>query len=1293
MGDVDSAWEAYVSADGLEYYYNTITEETTWDKPECLKGGEDQDSGDWFWIPDESQGYVVGQVLHEYYDGNTTVRTLDGSEIEVSIPKDREKIPVKLSALKKLTDDLVKLEDINDPFIVHNLRERCKNGDIYTYVGDILISINPYERLPIYTASVMDRYLNEDHSALSPHVFAIADDCFKALLKKEDQSVIISGESGAGKTEATKVILQYLAEVAGSASGVEQQVLKANPILESFGNAKTIRNNNSSRFGKWMEIHFDGKSSIIGCKIISYLLEKSRVALQAENERNFHVFYQLLAGADDQMRTDFYLGPPEEYELLNKSGCIYIEGTDDAQEFHENLEAMDGLNFSPDEKRSILQICAAILHLGNIRFVPNSDGTGSVIENEDALEISSQLLGVRSDMLRENFISRRFQSKGRSSAYCVPLEPEKAKDGRDSLCQTMFAFMFDWIVSKINSVLSAACNNQRTTRIGVLDIFGFEVFKQNNLEQFLINFANEKLQQFFNHQIFKLEQVIYEQEKIDWTIIEFKDNQECLDLIEQKRPPGIISILDEESKFPRATDKTFLEKLELNLSKHVNFEKPKLAHGKFIVKHFAGDVDYEVEGWREKNRDELPEHMLRVLSNSSNMFTSILYSTEDVPDPKGVTGKSPIARRGGNNSEGNSPAEIKLDLGAKSPRGGSGGARSPRGAAGTASKKGASKVTLGTQFKTQLQDMMDLLGSTEPYFIRCVKSNPQKICNTFDDKLIYDQLLYAGMLETIRIRRLGYPIRWTHEDFFKRFRVISPHVAQTKNYRDCAEALAKTLDMNMPHGAQVGLTKMFLKQEIANVLEDRRNHALEHIIVKLQQWWKMVSARGHFVEMRVNTLLIQQWDRMIFPRKRFVQSRKSAFLIQRWWRMLGGKKKLAELREKKRREEEEKRKKEEAARLARIKKVGEEQVKKEEELKRKLEAEQDEEERERIRALLAGEEKKEETEEKVKKKKKKKKKELSRTGSIMMDRNEVLEVPINVDGKMTVGLGWKQKKKFDMDASCLMFRYKKHIDDCYKFKPRSKDGAVIHKVGWSGTLSMISSIGGEGSDNHQIDVNLKKLSNKTNTLIFIVTLFTNGATFSEIEDSYVRLIDSSSKKEYCRYTIESSGKETAKIMCKLYRYGYTAWRLKAIGHPSQGRLYKHMISRVNPFLDPQPPKKRFKITIHMAKITNVNERRLKNGVLNTYCETRFDLASAKTKIAKKTLNPTWNTTHEVDGCASTIEITLMHKKGFSKQGFLARCVIEIEEGKKTNVSEEWFDFAEEDTAECGGQIKLSVVEW
>merc|ERR1712137_313226 len=369
--------------------------------------------------------------------------------------------------------------------------------------------------------------------------------------------------------------------------------------------------------------------------------------------------------------------------------------------------------------------------------------------------------------------------------------------------------------------------------------------------------------------------------------------------------------------------------------------------------------------------DELPPHMLKVLGGSENMFTAILYSPDEVADPKGITGKSPISRRAQKDAEkkdGGDAAKVTLDL-AASPRGGGGGGASPRGSsAGGASKGG--KMTLATQFKTQLQNLMDLLSSTEPYFVRCVKSNPQKKPGVFDEKLIYDQLLYAGMLETIRIRRMGYPIRWTHEDFFKRFRVISPQVGQSKDWRESSRALAETLDLNMPKGAQIGLTKVFLKQEIANELEDRRNHSLTHIIKLMQQWWRMIAARGHFVDAVTNAGILQQWQRMSVPRRRFVAQRKSSYLIQQWWKMQLGRKKLAELKEIKRKEEEERRRKEEEERLARIKKVGEEQVRKEEELKAKLAAEQDDAEREKIRALLAGEgeEKNEEAEDKPKKK-------------------------------------------------------------------------------------------------------------------------------------------------------------------------------------------------------------------------------------------------------------------------------------------------------------------------------------
>merc|ERR1712063_103511 len=701
-------------------------------------------------------------------------------------------------------------------------------------------------------------------------------------------------------------------------------------------------------FGKLIKIQFNEDYYIIGSTVEHYLLEKSRLIFQAPGERNFHIFYQMTNGMSKELKEKYSLREDSYYNYINKSGCMTVDGLDESKELHEFREALALFDITGDLEHQMFCILAAVLHIGNITF--KAEGEGCALESEEAkneLNITADLLGLPADDLL--FAISKKEIKMRSEVITKTLSAEAARNQGDALAKHLYSVLFDWLVTQLNGCTHAETYKQF---IGVLDIFGFEVFQKNSLEQFLINFANEKLQQFFNHQIFKLEQVIYEQEKIDWTIIEFKDNQECLDLIELKRPPGIISILDEESKFPRATDQTFLEKLITNLSKHENFDKPKLARNKFIVKHFAGDVDYEVDGWREKNRDELPEHMLRVLGSSKNMYVAILYSPEEIEDTKGVTGKSPLARRAAKKA-GGSPGNTKLDLGAGkgSPRGGS--------PIGSAAKKGASKLTLGTQFKNQLQNLMDLLGSTEPYFIRCVKSNPQKKPNIFDEKLIYDQLLYAGMLETIRIRRMGYPIRWTHEDFYKRFRVISPQVGQSKDWRESSRALAETLDLNMPKGAQIGLTKVFLKQEIANELEDRRNHSLTHIIKLMQQWWRMIAARGHFVDAVTNAGILQQWQRMSIPRRRFVAQRKSSFLLQQWWKMQIGKKKLHELKEIKRKEEEERRRKEEEARLARIKKVGEEQVRKEEELKAKLAAEKNAAENEKVRALLQEKEKKE----------------------------------------------------------------------------------------------------------------------------------------------------------------------------------------------------------------------------------------------------------------------------------------------------------------------------------------------
>lgn len=623
--------------------------------------------------------------------------------------------------------------------------------------------------------------------------------------------------------------------------------------------------------------------------------------------------------------------------------------------------------------------------------------------SEEQLKICATLLSLNQDDLL--FALTHKEIKMRNELINKPLTAEQARDQTDALAKYLYSVLFDWLVSQLNS-----CTHAETYRsfIGVLDIFGFEVFEKNLLEQFLINYANEKLQQFFNHQIFKLEQKIYEEEKIDWTVIEFKDNQECLDLIEQRKTPGLLSILDEECKFPRATDETLINKLHDNFfKKHAYYDKPRLAQNNFIVRHFAGEVNYYTVGWRDKNKDELPVHLSKCISNSTNMFMAILYSIDEEAMQSSGSGGG-AADKGV--KKGPSSPGIKLNLSNASP-----GQRKLEGDASNlggglmnmnSGAKGSGKETVCTQFRNQLADLMELLSATEPYFIRCVKPNPQKVPDNFDQELIYNQLLYAGMLETIRIRRMGYPIRHAHADFFKRFRCICPEVGKTDNMQETVTALIKALKLNIPYQTQIGVTKVFLKQETANELEDRRNFALTHIIKVLQKWWLCVWNRVNFVEKRTSSLLLQKWYRETKARSSFLAKRKGALTIQAFLKASRAMQLLKFLREKKRKEEEEKRRREEEERQKAIAKYGREKVEAEEALRKKLEAEKDEAEKEKIRRLLAGEAEEEIIiEEKKEKKKKKKKGRLNRTGSILMDKNEVVEIPINVDGRLTVGLG------------------------------------------------------------------------------------------------------------------------------------------------------------------------------------------------------------------------------------------------------------------------------------------------
>eukprot|EP01100_Stratorugosa_tubuloviscum_P007534 TRINITY_DN3124_c0_g1_i1.p1 TRINITY_DN3124_c0_g1~~TRINITY_DN3124_c0_g1_i1.p1 ORF type:complete len:1462 (-),score=863.00 TRINITY_DN3124_c0_g1_i1:229-4614(-) len=833
-------WVACQTADGLEYYYNESTGESTWDKPAELMTDDENIAGDWTWFPCEEYGYVVAKLKYEYNDGTKVVETLDGQELTLKLTKKDRTFPcTAISSLKKLMPDLVQMEDVNEATICHNLKERAKKEVIYTNIGDILISINPYKMLPIYTSSVMEEYWNGDIEKLPPHVFTISSCCFRKLFEtKQNQSVLISGESGAGKTEATKVVLQFLAEIAGSVTGVEQKMLLANPILEAFGNAKTLRNNNSSRFGKWMEIHFDNNSKIIGCKIINYLLEKSRVTKQAENERNYHAFYQLIAGATDAQREELGLGDAEYYYYLSQSGCIAIPGTDDAKEFHEMTTALDRLDFEPHYKNDIIRITAALLHLGNIEFAPDAKGSGSVVKNQDALESSAALLQVASFMLQQELTIRQFQaSASRSTTYQIPLTPLQAADARDALVQSIYGNLFNWLVSKINSSLQIGVTGNSKI-VGVLDIFGFEIFEKNSFEQLCINFANEKLQQHFNSHTFKKEEQVYKDEQIKYSHVEFIDNQIVLELME-KKPNGLLVLLDEEIVLPKGSDASFLQKLNQNHEKHERYKILRTSNVNFCIIHYAGEVTYCVTNFLDKNKDTIPEGIIDVMETSGSPLMQLIFPSRKGPST-GASAASPAESAGRGRGRGRGAA-------AGGPGAGAGAA-----AAAPAGGKTNRKASLGSQFREQLNDLMATLNPTEPHYIRCIKPNQNKrpASEDFHGGMVLRQLRYAGVFEAVQIRQTGYPFRLTHLDFWKRYRLLAPQVKGANNKEMCQQIL-KSLSKDMS-AVQVGLTKVLWRSPQHRDMELLRSVVVEKQTLIIQGGLR--GARAREVYARVNAV-------------------------------------------------------------------------------------------------------------------------------------------------------------------------------------------------------------------------------------------------------------------------------------------------------------------------------------------------------------------------------------------------------------------------------------------------------
>ncbi|CAG5128525.1 unnamed protein product, partial [Candidula unifasciata] len=687
-----------------------------------------------------------------------------------------------------------------------------------TYTGSILVAVNPYEILPIYTSEQIQQYRDKKIGELPPHIFAIADNSYSSMKRyQHDQCVIISGESGAGKTESTKLILQFLAAVSGQHSWIEQQILEANPIMEAFGNAKTIRNDNSSRFGKYIDIHFNEKGVIEGARIEQYLLEKSRIVSQMHDERNYHIFYCMLSGLSAEDKAKLELQDAHHYQYLIQGGSIVCEGRDDKKDFADIRSAMKVLMFEDSDLWEILKILSALLHLGNVKYNEIELDNLAATEIQDISYINkvARQLEVNAQNLVDALTTRTIVTKGESVTFTM--NKEQSLDVRDAFVKGIYGRMFIWIVDKINEAIYKPKGSQFRKSIGVLDIFGFENFDKNSFEQLCINYANENLQQFFVRHIFKLEQHI-----------EFLDNQEALDLIAAK-PMNMLALIDEESKFPKGTDESMLNKLHQYHASHPNYLKPKAAVNQtFGLSHFAGVVFYDCRGFLEKNRDTFSSDLVSLIQESKSRFISLLFSSD---------------------------ISMGTDTRKKSP-------------------------TLASQFKRSLEQLMSTLSSCQPFFVRCIKPNEFKKPKIFDRELCCKQLRYSGMMETIRIRRAGYPIRHSFAEFVDRYRILVDGIGPSHK-EDCRAASNKICSAVLKNADyQLGKTKVFLKDAQDVYLEQQREITLTRKILIIQKMVRSWHYRRRYLKMRKCIVVVQSTMRAFQERKRFLVIRQGYMRLQ-----------------------------------------------------------------------------------------------------------------------------------------------------------------------------------------------------------------------------------------------------------------------------------------------------------------------------------------------------------------------------------------------------------------------------
>ncbi|XP_069838875.1 unconventional myosin-Vc isoform X2 [Dendropsophus ebraccatus] len=795
------------------------------------------------WIPDAEEVWRSAEITKDLKTGDTVLHLCleDGSDLKYVIEKGLP--PLRNPDILVGENDLTALSYLHEPAVLHNLKVRFMESKlIYTYSGIILVAINPYKELPIYGDAIIHAYSGQNMGDMDPHIFAVAEEAYKQMARNnKNQSIIVSGESGAGKTVSARYAMRYFATVSKSSSkaNVEDRVLASNPITEAIGNAKTTRNDNSSRFGKYTEISFDRRYQIIGANLRTYLLEKSRVVFQSENERNYHIFYQLCASASQPEFKDLHLMNAENFTYTNMGGCIVIDGVNDRKDMIDTQKTFKLLGFNVDFQMDVFKVLAAILHLGNVEFKRVSDDKSSVTKNDKHLQIFCQLLNLEVEKVAQWLCNRKIVTT--SDTVIKPMTKLQAENGRDALAKKIYSHLFDHVIEKINKALQFP--GKQHTFIGVLDIYGFETFDVNSFEQFCINYANEKLQQQFNMHVFKLEQEEYMKEDIPWTLIDFYDNQPVIDLIEAKM--GILELLDEECLLPQGTDENWLQKLYNNyINKNPLFEKPRMSNRSFIIQHFADKVEYKCDGFLEKNRDTVYEVLIDLLKTSKFQLCANFFQ-DNTASPTPYT------------------AAIKV--------------KSARPVIKSANKE--LRMTVGSKFRNSLCLLMETLNATTPHYVRCIKPNDEKLPFEFDPIRVVQQLRACGVLETIRISAQSYPSRWTYIEFYGRYSILmtQQELALNEKKHICKVVLQRLIQDSNQY--QFGRTKIFFRAGQVAYLEKLRSDKLRNACVMIQKNIRGWVQRKKFLRARNAAIVIQQY----FRGQRAVRQAISATAIKHTW--------------------------------------------------------------------------------------------------------------------------------------------------------------------------------------------------------------------------------------------------------------------------------------------------------------------------------------------------------------------------------------------------------------------------